>query len=347
MKRLELKSGEIFCGFKIKRLWRSGGFADTYIATETEPKKDFMLKIETEDPNKKSTLYNEHKVYEIIQKKQPEEYRKRFLVEAAYDKRDKYHISVLELLGANLDDLKRATNGYLVDINNAVRIAIETLRCIKDLHNMGIVHGDIKPGNFIVRPNKRFPVALIDFGLSEIEEEDNSSSKYKGTPRYSSLPVLSGTKPKRCDDIFSWIISIIYLLCGSLPWSHLKNKEKIKELMEKDDGESYKKFVPTELMEIYKYALELSNDRSNDIDFEKIEDLLARCIVRHYIQWKDPYFWEFVKDDVITKISPIMLTINSADQPIPHPDPDSDLYDNEVSIELVFGESKKGCCLLY
>ncbi|EAY03038.1 CK1 family protein kinase [Trichomonas vaginalis G3] len=307
-----------------------------------------MLKIETESDNKKSTLLNEHRVYEVIQKKQPEEYRKRFLIEYAYDKRSNVHISALELLGANLDDLKRVTNGYLVDINNTLRIAVETLRCIKDLHAMGIVHGDIKPGNFLVRPNRRFPIALIDFGLSEIEDEDNGSSKYKGTPKYSSLPVLSGTRPKKCDDIYSWIISMVYLLCGSLPWSHINNKDKIKEMMEDEDGEKFKKFVPQELMEIYQYASSLANDdRNAEIDYEKIEDLLARSIVRHYVQWKDPYFWEDIKEEVMLRVSPILLTINSGDKPIPHPDPDSDLYDNEVSIELVFDDSKKrGCCYL-
>lgn len=72
---------------------------------------------------------------------------------------------------------KRKSN---LDETQKLIIAIKCCQAIQDLHNRGVIHGDIKPANFIANiQGKHIVMAAIDFGFSFMFERDSNGSLIK------------------------------------------------------------------------------------------------------------------------------------------------------------------------
>jgi serine/threonine protein kinase len=93
----------------------------------------------------------------------------------------------------------------------------EILLCVKDLHDNGIVHLDIKCENFLYRPNHKYPLILIDFGHAEVLPI-NVVKQFSGGS-YGTVPYLC---PEGYDGIYSsksdvWSIGIcMHILATNL-----------------------------------------------------------------------------------------------------------------------------------
>lgn len=122
------------------------------------------------------------------------------------------------------------------------------------LHTHGIVHRDIKPGNFMLtRDQKR--VKIFDFGLSK----SNSSWRTRfmkeggGTRAYMPPEQLRSKKSKldARSDIFSFGISMYELFAGRHPCSGKDAREIQKQLVSSkyrfDPASKYNKDVPPQL----------------------------------------------------------------------------------------------------
>lgn len=103
------------------------------------------------------------------------------------------------------------------------------------MHNLHVIHRDIKPDNFLMGiDKKRSFVYIIDFGLAKrfrdrktgqhIPYKENKS--LTGTARYSSIYTHMGIDQGRRDDLESLIYTLIYLNKGVLPWQGIRAKTK-------------------------------------------------------------------------------------------------------------------------
>ena len=67
----------------------------------------------------------------------------------------------------------------------------QVLEAVYDLHSRGIVHRDLKPENLLLYDNQASSKLLVvDFGLSEYEEELNKDSPVCGTATYLAPEVI-------------------------------------------------------------------------------------------------------------------------------------------------------------
>lgn len=102
---------------------------------------------------------------------------------------------VMSLLGDSLAGVQdKRKGGYLrfecffaskpkfllfFSLNTAYYCALETLKAIEELHQLGYVHRDIKPGNFVLgrRVDERINnnIYLVDFGISRYIFDQNGS----------------------------------------------------------------------------------------------------------------------------------------------------------------------------
>lgn len=123
--------------------------------------------------------------------------------------------------GINLAD-------YWISIPKNKRLAFlkkfifQLLPIFDELKEKGIIHGDIKPSNFIIDGNlDNFEVYLIDFGLSfRVNELQNRKIIF---PLGFAAPELILNKlhlANQATDIFALGITIYYLYNGKLPLSH-------------------------------------------------------------------------------------------------------------------------------
>ncbi|CAJ0563606.1 unnamed protein product, partial [Mesorhabditis spiculigera] len=115
-------------------------------------------------------------------------------------------------------------------------MAEQTLLAIEQLHRLGYLHRDVKPGNFALGPPSRpHNVHIIDFGLSRCytwgERElrpQRERASYRGTTRYASLAALTEKDQSRKDDLESWLYVVMEWTSGGLPWKREKGKDKAK-----------------------------------------------------------------------------------------------------------------------
>lgn len=87
--------------------------------------------------------------------------------------------------------------------------------CLARLHDRGIVHGDVKPGNVVatVTPG---PVHLIDFGAASTP--DQTGSNVRLTPTWSRPERLTDHRPNVADDTFSLAMLCHRLIDGRHPF---------------------------------------------------------------------------------------------------------------------------------
>ena len=99
-----------------------------------------------------------------------------------------------------------------------------------DCHQRNIIHGDVKPSNFLL--DKYGRVKICDFGLSHKKSNDDKDSNYAGTLLYIAPEIL---KRKPFDaykaDIWSLGVSLYVLATnGVSPWTSANPSEVSKAL---------------------------------------------------------------------------------------------------------------------
>ena len=313
-KRLVLEEGQIIKKYEILKFIKFGGFCDIYEVRDITSEKHYAMKIEPLE-NKYLSLKHEKKIYQTLSDS------KRFPYLVEYIETDGYLALIIELLGCSLHNIRRVLGLGCVPRNTSLRIALEMLRCLDDLHQKGVMHRDVKPQNFLIRPLKRFPVALVDFGHSFIYKDERGnlirkdSFKFAGTPPYCTPELLGGSAPTLRDDYFGWILSVIEMLNGNLPWFELENKEEISEAINKEDGSTFRGYIPDEIIEIF---LILKENDLDDSKKEKIHFLLEKSIENNFVEWDDTYIWEEIPTEDILLVSPIPLRPSLYTEPIPH-----------------------------
>ena len=111
-------------------------------------------------------------------------------------------------------------------------LILQCFEGIRTLHELGFVHRDVKPGNFLYSDNH---VKLIDLGLAK---RYRTSSHIKnilkktqvGTLRYNSIYAMSYVQSSRRDDLISFVYTAINVLGYNLPWQNAKGTKKEKQV---------------------------------------------------------------------------------------------------------------------
>lgn len=134
---------------------------------------------------------------------------------------------VMELAkGGELFD-KLLEQGCLAE-KEAGRLMTQVLEAVYDLHSRGIVHRDLKPENLLFYDNQASSKLLVvDFGLSEYEEELNKDSPVCGTATYLAPEVIAQEESNRGQDMWSCGVITYILLCGYPPF--FKDSEEKSE----------------------------------------------------------------------------------------------------------------------
>ena len=117
----------------------------------------------------------------------------------------------------------------LLSLPQKMTIFLHSCQVVNRLHQFGLMHLDLKPANFIVKPN--LEVVLIDFGLSDFSFSDigvsdamgkNASLNCKtytaGTPAYMSPEQFTRQPVDKFSDYYSLGVLWYELLMGYLPF---------------------------------------------------------------------------------------------------------------------------------
>lgn len=181
---------------------------------------------------------------------------------------------VLEYIeGTSID--KYIKSKRLIKYDEAENIFKQMCLAILEIHKYGIIHRDIKPGNFLI--DKNDVVKLIDFGISiDIIKQDPSSEKVY-TRNFASPEQISGNEPLDIrTDIYSLGKTFYFLLTGRFTedTTILLNKQNFEnEITEFKDPRYVNPDIPIKDIEIIKKCLQ--NDKRKRYQSVKqiLEDL--------------------------------------------------------------------------
>ncbi|KAE9412707.1 hypothetical protein Angca_007103 [Angiostrongylus cantonensis] len=148
-----------------------------------------------------------------------------------------YAYMVMSLLYKDLHKLRYEMPNKRFSISTSLRLSMQSLKAIEELHKLGYVSCDIKPGNFAPghRCNKQSKIIfLYDFGLSKryIDKKGKviparKDVGWRGTTRYASLTAHSEQDLGRRDDLESWFYMIVEMTRGMLPWRFLSERNEV------------------------------------------------------------------------------------------------------------------------
>ena len=120
----------------------------------------------------------------------------------------------------------------------AIPWATKLFSTLAFLHDQGVAHGDVKPGNIFLAPEGR--LVLLDFNVAEVTARPGAacSAVTKGLreslclPSYSLMYAgperLQGGAPSPADDIYAACCTVYEMAAGALPFRNLSALEAME-----------------------------------------------------------------------------------------------------------------------
>ena len=288
-----------------------GAFGKIYECQNIKNKQTYAAKIEYHSaPNPQ--LYQESKIMTEMKGKLgfPTCYQVIYLKQEL--------VMVTDLLGPNIQDIMDNIEGKKFTMKSTLLLTEQMLKRLRDLHEKGIIHRDMKPENFVIGKGKNEKlIYMIDFGLSRhylIEKTQQhipmkSDRAIVGTLRYISMNCHEGLEVSRRDDLESLAYMMIHFVIGELPWMGIKAKslgEKYKRVYEKKQEtvpDDLCKILPDEMKNFLQHILNLEFEEKPNYDY--LEGLIKSLKSKYGFKNDDNFEWldPSIKGDLYIKIS--------------------------------------------
>jgi serine/threonine-protein kinase len=196
------------------------------------------------------------------------------------DEADGVHFIAMQYVDGR--NVRQLVNGRPLELESALRIAIQVTDALAAAHARGIIHRDIKSGNVMVTAGGQ--VKILDFGLAKLlDEADSPNSPIHqtelteigvpyGTATYAAPEQARGERVDARADIFSTGVLLYEMLTGTWPFRgktaidvrHAVIHDQPKSLAESRPGAT-----PARLQQILNRAMAKEpRDR-----YQKIEEL--------------------------------------------------------------------------
>jgi serine/threonine protein kinase len=206
---------DIWTDVRYEKQDRLGGgeFADVYKVIDTQTKNIYAMKLI------KAVQGRDPKILERFQKEGA------FLMEIdhpnivkCYDagvQESRQFIIMDYINGQTLDDLITRRRRE-IPIQQRLRIFLEICGAVEYLHNQGILHRDLHPGNVLVAGEKFEEVKLTDFGLATMMDREGvgKSSRVNGRENYTPPEVFAGKLESPASEVYSLGAMLCFILTG-------------------------------------------------------------------------------------------------------------------------------------
>jgi len=296
----------------------SGNFGVVYFGVDLKSNESIAIKVEKTEGNDLKSVLKEASILSLLHnlKGVPK------LFWAGTE--NKIDVMVISLLGSDLMSFSKIYKKF--SLKTVVTLADQLLNILETIHNKGVVHQDLKPGNILMgKGDKHNQCFIVDFGLSKVYRDSNGThipyrdnKSFVGTTTYASISAHNGIEISRKDDLESLIYVLVFLYKGNLPWKSLnvseseKNK-KVGEMKMKLSSEEICKDMPEEFVLFLNYVKNLSFTQNPDYSF--LKGLISKVALANNFQM-DNNIWNWIM-------------------------PKKNVKDKKKSIDLVGEEAKK------
>ncbi|GMS90411.1 hypothetical protein PENTCL1PPCAC_12586, partial [Pristionchus entomophagus] len=282
--------------FTVKKKIGEGACGQVYLVAD---KNDNMLamKVELKAPNPADEILK-MEIY-VLKKLQNSRHVTKFYSSGV---QSNYSFVVMSLLGTELADLRRRCPGRRMAHSSVLRIAIQAVEGIEDMHKAGFIHRDLKPTNLAMGHKLKRIVYVFDFGLARqilVADKENGGKltlreprkkvPFRGTVRYCSINVHLAKELGRHDDLWGILYSMIELATGTLPWKGAMRKDAEKIKANATEKQLFRG-VPRSLLFMYKQLVPLQY--ADEPNYSLIRGAMAKEIKAKKLTMTDPYEWE-------------------------------------------------------
>uniref|UniRef100_A0A0N5CF31 Protein kinase domain-containing protein n=1 Tax=Strongyloides papillosus TaxID=174720 RepID=A0A0N5CF31_STREA len=297
-----------------------GGCGSIFLVKDTLSGSQYALKAVSNKVKESSILSFEVQVMKRLKNK------KNVCQLISSGKNNRFTYVIMTLLGQSLFDL--IIQEKFFSKSTAIRVSIQCLLGIKQIHEVGFIHRDIKTENFLKGHGTERIIYLVDFGLVREYVKINPSGKiekrkarvkcgFRGTTKYASINAQENQEQGRCDDLISLLYCTAEFL-KKLPWDFDDN-EKVKSVKKETPTKDIFPDLP-ELASclVYLYGLNYYVRP----DYHKVFTFYKTEMDKLEVQFDDPYDWEISK--------------NPTQKPLPKK------KENNDSTTTVYDNKKKG-----
>lgn len=269
-----------------------GSFGETYAAVDEGTSQNVAIKIEQLEGSKNALRQ------EVIALRQLQGCQ--FVVRFIHaGRQDHYNYLVMERLGENLAELRKQQPNGTFSMCTSLRLGIQMIEALEGIHELGFVHRDVKPANFVMGhradARKRGRAYLIDFGLARKYRLPNGTIRppredagFRGTTRYASINSHKKRELGPVDDLWSVFYTLIEFLKGSLPWQRL-SKEQVAVVKEKETNPDLCQNLPLEFVLFMEHLQNLAYEDTPDYTY--LKNLLLQVYIREGYTDDTPFDW--------------------------------------------------------
>lgn len=259
--------------YKIESLLGEGSSSFVYKAIDLDLNKPMALKFLkpelSELPSFRSRFLREAKLLAQI-------HHPNVVTIRAISEWNKYLFIVMDYHGdQSLKDLlaKRKLKRIEIEI-----LSHQLLDALATIHQLQLVHGDIKPANIMIHNEKEaISLTLIDFGLGTNKHQHKTeTNNISGTPYYMAPEQILGTASNEKSDLYSAAVCIYQMITSRLPFQDKQEQSFLARVLQEDIPlASHFRKIPMRIDKVLEKALSIApEDRYPTAEsFQKALDL--------------------------------------------------------------------------
>jgi TolB-like protein/tRNA A-37 threonylcarbamoyl transferase component Bud32 len=224
---MSLAPGTRLASYEIVALLGSGGMGEVYRARDVRLRRDVALKIIARSNNEDA----HRRVLSEARAAAAVSHPNICQIFEVGEEQGTLFITMELLTGETLAD--RILRGPLA-VSQAIPLAVEALTALQVIHQQGLIHRDLKPGNIFLTPHG---VKILDFGLAkpvavavdssltQTATRVTQAGAMMGTPRYMSPEQIQGRTLDARSDLFAMGATLYEMLAGTPAFAGNTNVE--------------------------------------------------------------------------------------------------------------------------
>jgi serine/threonine protein kinase/Flp pilus assembly protein TadD len=276
--------GQTIDHYKISESIGTGGMGEVYLATDIVARRKAALKLLplrfTGDAGRLNRF--EQEAHAVVGLNHPN-------IVTVYEIGEDHSIHYIASELIEGETLRQHLAHGLMQLSEAVDIAIQVASALAAAHNARIIHRDIKPENIMLRPDGY--VKVLDFGIAKLAESafadatadgagsatlaETNLGAVLGTVRYMSPEQACGEQVDKTTDIWSLGVVLYEMVTGHAPFTGDTPGEVMSLILKKEPSPltRYVADAPAELQQIISKTLRKDREERYHSAHELLEAL--------------------------------------------------------------------------